>query len=233
MVMTGRITNERIDPRVRAIDEVRMETIAVNRFGSMCHPSSPTGLPTSRNTTSFGAPSLASTSTPTSSSATSLSAALPSSASSDTTSSTSPSSSTTSPPAPSTTNTLCTDPTCPLLNHTTCLSPTAGSTYGILCDTGLTGLVAFPLLKAKRTFTASFTACLALCDKQSPGCKGASWTPQPGGGEGGNCLIYGSVTGEVLRNGTTAARRLATYGSGGGGGGAYGGLAGMDGMDGM
>ncbi|KAK5683355.1 hypothetical protein LTS10_004886 [Elasticomyces elasticus] len=215
---------------VPAADGATIETIAVNRFGSMCHPRSSAPTHSTSSASSLSIPS--STSSPP------LTSTL-SSSSSRTTSSTV---SATPTPQPYGTNTRCTDPVCPLLDHDACLS-VQGSTYGIICDSALTGLQAFPPRAKrddgsefesdadveaegerglqKRKYTPTFTACLGLCDLMG-GCHGVSWSPQIDGSVGGNCLVYGGVTGVVAgRNGTIAARRLATYG--GTGAGAYGG----------
>ncbi|KAK3621338.1 hypothetical protein LTR56_022874 [Elasticomyces elasticus] len=202
------------------------ETIAVDRFGSMCHPRN--SAPTHSTSSASSHSGSSSTSSPP------LTSTL-SSSSIRTTSSTVP---TTPTPQPYGTNTRCTDPVCPLLDHDACLS-VQGSTYGIICDSALTGLQAFPPRAKrddgsdsesesegetglqKRKYTPTFTACLGLCDLMG-GCHGVSWSPQIDGSVGGNCLVYGGVTGVVAgRNGTIAARRLATYG--GTGAGAYGG----------
>ncbi|KAK5739504.1 hypothetical protein LTR17_005193 [Elasticomyces elasticus] len=215
-----------------ATDGAMIETIAVNRFGSMCHPRS--SVPT-HSTSSASSPSIPSfTSSP------------PSISTLSTSSSNTASSSVSAIPTPQPygTNTRCTDPVCPLLDHDACLS-VQGSTYGIICDSALTGLQAFPPRAKrddgsesdsesdveaegetglqKRKYTPTFTACLGLCDLMG-GCHGVSWSPQIDGSAGGNCLVYGGVTGVVAgRNGTIAARRLATYGGTGTGAGAYGG----------
>ncbi|KAK0928462.1 hypothetical protein LTR57_002657 [Friedmanniomyces endolithicus] len=199
----------------RAADGILTEVIAVDRFGSMCPPS------TTAETPNLAIPQQIS------------SATTPSSGSSYFTTSVSgpPSTSTssTSSPLPPTSRTQCTDPVCPILDHEVCVDA-AGSTYGIICDSTLTGLVAFPpALKKKRgdglhprEYTLTFMACLAVCDQMGGGCRGVSWSEQSGGG--GDCLVYGGIAGVEGRNGTVAARRLATYGQGGGGGGAaYGG----------
>ncbi|TKA81604.1 hypothetical protein B0A55_03560 [Friedmanniomyces simplex] len=210
------IANAQDDLHVRAVNELVTEVIAVNRFGSMC-PSLSTAAPISSvispqpivplntNIPSFAASAPASTST--SSTPTALSYTTP---------------------------THCTDPVCPLLDHDACIDA-AGSTYGIICDSTLTGLVAFPPTPPRqkrggklqpREYTSTFTACLALCDQMGGGCRGVSWSEQGvGDGSGGNCLVYGGVTGVEGVNGTIAARRLVTYGGsggGGGGGGTYG-----------
>ncbi|KAK1065520.1 hypothetical protein LTR12_004017 [Friedmanniomyces endolithicus] len=197
------------------MDGILTEVIAVNRFGSMCPPS------TTASTPSLAIPQQISSAT---------TASVGSSYFTTSVSGTpSTSISSTSSPLPPTTRTQCTDPVCPLLDHGVCVDA-AGSTYGIICDSTLTGLVAFPpAVKQKRDetlhpreYTLTFTACLAVCDQMGGGCRGVSWSEQSGGG--GDCLVYGGVTGVEGRNGTVAARRLATYGQGGGGGGAaYGG----------
>ncbi|KAK1067530.1 hypothetical protein LTR74_006391 [Friedmanniomyces endolithicus] len=199
----------------RAADGTLTEVIAVNRFGSMCQPG------TTASTPSLAIPLPISSGT------------APSSSSSYFTTSGSGAPSTsissTSTPFPPTTRTQCTDPVCPLLDHDVCVDA-AGSTYGIICNSTLTGLVAFPptLMQKRgedlrpREYKQTFTACLAVCDQMGGGCRGVSWSEQSGGG--GDCLVYGGVTGVEGRNGSVAARRLATYGQGGGGGGAaYGG----------
>ncbi|KAK5713457.1 hypothetical protein LTR15_011157 [Elasticomyces elasticus] len=205
-------------------DGATIETIAVDRFGSMCHPRS--SVPTHSTSSASSHSVLSSTNSP-------LFTSTLSSSSSRTTTSTV---SATPTPQPYGTNTRCTDPVCPLLDHDACLS-VQGSTYGIICDSALTGLQAFPPRAKrddgseyesevdveaegerglqKRKYTTTFTACLGLCDLMG-GCHGID------GSAGGNCLVYGGVTGVVAgRNGTIAARRLATYGSTGAG--AYGG----------
>lgn len=154
-----------LDARQEPAANIPIETITVNRFGSMC------AVPTApKPSVSTSAISLQPSQTP----------------------------------LPYTTPTYCTDPVCPHLNNAACID-TQGSTWGVICNATLSGLIAFGTSLRERTFETTFTECLAYCDKQGEGCKGVSYSFE-------NCLIYGSVTGTEAQNGGIAARRLETYG---------------------
>lgn len=123
-----------------------VQTVSVNRYGSMCPAPS-----ISTSTSTHMAPS-----TPTTASATLTRPWISGS------------------PAPYSNFTRCTDPVCPALNNKACRDA-AGKTYGISCNATLSGPIVFPPRLRPRTYAADFTACLAICDREG-GCHGVSYS---------------------------------------------------------
>ena len=107
----------------------------------------------------------------------------------------------------------CSDTMCPQLNNRQCVD-SLGDTYGVLCDTRLSGLVITTAGKKmavrneedvaeleKRALTANFDGCGAYCGNYDRDvCKGMSY-------ERGVCMSYNQITGSFSAPGAIAAVR--------------------------
>ncbi|KAK5134742.1 hypothetical protein LTR08_006117 [Meristemomyces frigidus] len=198
--MLSRQTSAQADGMTSALDVIdpaAVQTIIVNRYGSMC-PAPTAALST--------AP-FATLPTP---QATGLSTSQTTSTDLSTTAAASAIQSPSASTFPTQPFTLCSvTPVCPTLDTDACLDA-SNQAYGISCNTTFTGLIAFPPRKLRpRTFAMDLEACLAICDLEG-GCQGVSYGFS--GPAEQNCLLYGSVTGTTAENGSIAARKITAYG---------------------
>jgi len=129
-------------------ERLYIETIAVDRFGSVCPAPTPQASPPASTKSVHTTVSASASATQAWGSQT---------------------------PIPFTTYSHCNDPVCPFLNNDACIDA-SGQTYGISCNATLTGLIMFPPGQLRpRTYAATFAECLSICDRAG-GCGGVSWS---------------------------------------------------------